>query len=112
MTSTYATAWTVYLCAVLVAHGLLWWLLRPLQRLEVRQLIHLCVFAFLVTPTRLEVGGDNWVPAFMAAVMEGIDLGFEAASSRLWPIFALMLVLILLSSFARWYLARRQLSGT
>ena len=41
-----------------------------------------------------------WVPAFMAAIMEGLNHGVDAALSRLWPILVMMLVL--LSAAAAW----------
>lgn len=107
MASNYTTAWLIYLAAIPVAHGLLWAALRRMRSRETRQVIHLCVFAFLITPARLEPGSPLWVPAFMAALMEGIDRGMDAASERLWPIFALMLALIVVSMLWRVLRARR-----
>lgn len=108
MASGYTTAWAVYLAAVLIAHGLLWCLTRRLSVAGLQQLIHLCVFAIFITPARLEPGRDVWVPAFMAALMEGIDSGMAAASDRLWPILVVMLCLVLASVLLRHYLARRR----
>lgn len=110
MATGYTTAWMIYLVAVLVAHGLLWSLTRRLPWRELQQIIHLCVFALLITPARLEPDSSLWVPAFMAATMEGIDSGPEAASNRMWPVLVVMLVLVVLSVVGRWYLLRRRLA--
>lgn len=107
MASNYANAWLLYLAAVGVAHFLLWWLMRRLKSLELKQVIHLCVLALLITPARLEPDSGNWVPAFMAALMEGIDSGFDAAANRLWPIFCVMLVFIVSAMLIRRRLATR-----
>lgn len=112
MASNYTNAWLLYLAAVLVAHFLLWWLMRRMQSVELKQVVHLCVLALLITPARLEPGSDNWVPAFMAALMEGIDSGFDAAANRLWPIFSVMLVFIVTAMLVRRWLATKAGRGS
>ena len=115
MESNYTLAWSVYLGAVVVAQLLLWWPLRQLPFADARRLIQLCVFAMFITPARLDPGSDFWVPAFMAALMDALEFGSEAALARVWPILAVMLVLVLASSLLRMvpvWRARSRLSDT
>lgn len=111
MEPNYQIAWTIYLVSVAVAQWLLWLLIRPLSSKDTKQVIQLCVFALLITPIPLEPGDlRHWVPAFMAALMEAIDTGINAALNRLWP--ALVLMLVLLLSAMAWRLHRQGRRGT
>lgn len=97
MTSNFLLAWGVYLASVVVALLLVWLAVRRWLGADAQRVLLLCLFAFLVVPTRLEPGSEYWSPAFMAALMEAIDKGGDAALDRLWPNFVFMLVLVLLS---------------
>ena len=93
----YYQAWGIYVAAVLVAHLLLWRLLRKLPFRGVKTVLHLCMAALLLTPAALEPGQNYWVPAIMAAAMEGLNNGMDAATARLMPILVVMLLLLCLS---------------
>ncbi len=108
--SDYYISWSIYLAAVLAAQLLLWRVLSIISSREIKTLIQLLLFALLITPVPLEPGQSYWVPAFMAAIMEGLNLGLEAALPRLWPIFTMMLVFVCLSVAWRLYRLRRQSS--
>lgn len=109
----YYLAWLIYLFALLAAELLLW---RGLHKRIHRELLHvlqLLVFALFITPVTLELEQgmsmqDYWVPAFMAALMEGINEGFAAALPRLTPVLVVMALLLTLSLV--WRLLRRRLN--
>lgn len=105
--SDYYTAWAIYWLAVIVAQLLFWRALAAINSQQVKVLSQLLLFALLITPVSLETGQPHWVPAFMAAIMEGLNDGFDAALSRLWPILLMMLVFILLAAAWRRYGLRR-----
>ena len=94
-TYEYVLAWAVYLLAVAAAQVLCWRVTRPLPWADARRVIQICIFALLITPARLQPSDSYWAPAFMAAIMDGLNEGSEQALSRLWPILATMLVLLL-----------------
>lgn len=108
--SDYYISWSVYLVAVLVAQLLLWRVLRIIKTQDIKFLVSILFFALLITPVPLETSQSYWVPAFMAAIMEGLNHGFEAAQPRLWPIFMTMLIFVCLSVAWRLYRLRRQSS--
>lgn len=110
--SDYQLAWWIYLCAVLGAHCLLWWLLRPVTYTNVKAVLQLMLLALLITPAALEPGQSYWVPAFMAAFMDGVDSGIDAALVRLWPIFGAMLLFLLLFVLVKVLWARRRGGST
>lgn len=108
MESKYQVAWLIFFVAVVAAHLLVWQLIRRWRSREGKQVILLCLFAFLATPVPLEPGSSAWVPSFMAALMEAIDGGIDAALNRLWPALVVMLCLVLGSIGGRWYLQNRR----
>ncbi len=97
MPTDYYIAWGVYLLAIVGAQVVAWRLVRFIPQVDLRLILQLCLFALLITPAKLDADSNNWVPAFMAAIIEGVDHGLTAAMERLTPIFILMLVLIVLS---------------
>ena len=101
MDSNYLLAWSIYLGAVVVAMVLAWMPLRRWTSSDTRRLLLLCLFALLITPERLDPDHANWAPAFMAALMDAIDSGFQAGLNRLWPALLLMLALVVLSMLWR-----------
>lgn len=94
----YVVAWSIYLLAAIVAQILVWRMTRGLPLADLRTVLCLTVFAILFTPAQLDSGVNYWVPAFMAALMEGLNEGPDAALSRVGPILVVMLALVL-SSF-------------
>lgn len=112
MDSNYTLAWLIYLGAVAAAQLLIWLPLRRLRFADLRRVIELCVLGLLITPARLEPGSDNWVPAFMAALMELLESGSDAALDRLWPILLVMLLMLVVSMMIRYYLSRRMNNGS
>lgn len=108
--SDYYISWGIYWVAVAVAQFLLWRGLTIIKSQPIKILIQLLLFALLITPVPLESGQSYWVPAFMAAIMEGLNIGFEAALPRLWPILVMMLVLVSLAVAWQAYWLRRQSS--
>ncbi|ARN75880.1 hypothetical protein [Oceanicoccus sagamiensis] len=107
----YYLSWGIYLAAVLAAQLLLWRVLSIFKNQDIKTLIQLLLLALLITPVPLEPGQGYWVPAFMAAIMEGLNLGLDAALPRLWPIFTMMLVFVCLSVVWRLYRLRLQNNG-
>ena len=99
--SSYVWVWMFYLAAVLGAQILMWRLTSPLPGKELGLILQLCVFALLITPAQLEGLDHYWVPAFMAALMEGLNDGVDVAMQRLLPILTVMLALVVLSLFRR-----------
>ncbi|MEE8059264.1 MAG: hypothetical protein V3T17_15725 [Pseudomonadales bacterium] len=97
MGNDYLIAWSLYLLAVVAAQILTWRILRPFLQADIRAIVQLCVFSILITPARLEAGASYWVPAFVAALMDGVNDGVDAAIVRLWPIVMVMLVLVSIS---------------
>ncbi len=93
----YVIAWAIYLLAVVGAQVLSWRIARPLPWADLRLVFQLFIFAILITPARLEPTGSYWVPAFMAALMDGLNYGTDQVLNRLWPIWITLLVLLLLS---------------
>ncbi len=98
----YYIAWLIYLAAVLAAELLLWRGLHKRLNRDVLHVLQILVFALLITPATLDITqavslDGYWVPAFMAALMEGINEGFPAAMTRLTPVWVVMLVLLLLA---------------
>ena len=106
--SDYYLSWGIYLLAVVAAQILLWRVMVVISSREIKILLQLLLLAFLITPVPLEPGQFYWVPAFMAAIMEGLNFGLEAALPRLWPIFTTMLVFVCLSVGWRLYRLRRK----
>lgn len=100
-TSSYMIAWLVYIVAVGGAQLLAWRISRVLRSPDLRAIFQLVVLAALITPARLEEGANYWVPAFMVALMEGLNDGMEVALNRLLPMMVTMLVFILLSVVVR-----------
>ena len=92
--SEYYTAWSIYLLAVLVAEILLWRLLRIIKPGSVKLTLHLSLLALLLTPATLDITQSYWVPAFMVALMNGLNEGLEAALPPLQLILIVMLLLI------------------
>ena len=107
-TGGYYVAWVIYLAAVVVAQLLLRRSLRPVKGQQLKILLQLFLFALLITPVPLEPGQSYWLPAFMAALMESLNLGVDALWPRLWPIFFTMLLLLCLLAGWRAYRLRRQ----
>ena len=93
----YYLAWSIYFLAVVVAQWLLWRLMAGVKNRSVVTVAMLSVLALLITPAPLDDGQSYWVPAFMAAIMEGLDQGPDAVVPRLLPILIMMLVLLCLS---------------
>ena len=106
----YYLAWAIYLAAICLAHLVLWRMLRRLSSVNLRVVLHVCLFAILVTPAPFGSEGSYWVPAYMTAIMEGLNDGLDAMLNRMIPIFIVMLVLVTLSllfNFIRQRAARR-----
>lgn len=97
LSDEYFLAWGLYLLAVFGAQLLAWRLTRVIPQADVRVILQLLVLATFITPARLEEGVNYWVPAFIAALIEGLNDGGDAALTRLWSILVTMLVLVLLS---------------
>ncbi|MFA7553632.1 MAG: hypothetical protein WCY88_05230 [Spongiibacteraceae bacterium] len=95
--SNYYSAWAIYLLAVLAAELLLWCLVKRIKSKDIRWVLHLCLLALLITPVALDSAQQYWVPAVMAALMDGLNIGWDAAMPRLIPILLVMLVLLILS---------------
>ena len=104
----YYLCWGVYLLAVAASQLLLWRVLVVISNKEVKTVLQLSLLAILITPAVLEPGQAYWVPAFMAALMEGLNEGPDAALLRIWPILGVMLALITLSFIWRLYQGRYQ----
>lgn len=91
--SEYYTAWGFYLVAVASTQLLVWRITRSIPAVLLQRILQLCSLAILITPARLETGQNYFVPAFMAALMEGVIDGGAAAVSRILPIILMMLIL-------------------
>jgi hypothetical protein len=101
----YYLCWGIYLLAVAAAQVLLWRVLLVINNRSIKTVLQLTLLAILITPVSLESGQGYWVPAFMAAFMEGLNQGPDAALLRIWPILFLMLVFI--SLFFMWRLFQK-----
>lgn len=103
MAANVQLAWCVYAGAAVLGLALAWLGLRRFMGVDAQRVILLCLAALLAVPANIEADSGSWAPAFMAALMEGIDNGGDAALERLWPSFVVMLVLVLLSLAWRLY---------
>ena len=92
--SEYYLAWLIYLGAVLSAHLLLWRALVVVSSRDIKTVLHLFLCAILLTPTALSEGQHYWVPAFMSALMDGLNDGLAAAMPEVWRIVLVALLLI------------------
>lgn len=106
--SEYYLAWLIYLAAVLSAHLLLWRALKVISSRDIKTVLHLSLAAILLTPTTLTTGQNYWVPAFMSALMDGLNDGPAAAMSDLWSILIVMLLLVSISLGLKLYRRRKQ----
>ncbi|WP_101757119.1 hypothetical protein [Oceanicoccus sp. KOV_DT_Chl] len=102
--SEYYYAWIIYLLAVAAAQLLLWKILSGIKNRDITTVMQLLLLAVLIVPASLEQSG-YWVPSFMAALMEGINLGFEAALPRIWPILIAMFMFV--GTSLLWAMRRR-----
>jgi hypothetical protein len=103
----YFIAWAIYLLAALVAqlisYVIVGWKVRddrasrPKAIADFGMVVQLLVFAVLITPVRLELADNYWVPAFMAALMDGLNYGSDKALTRIWPIAIVLLLLLCIS---------------
>lgn len=109
VSNDYYLAWGIYLLAVVTAQLLLWKVLSGLKNRDIATILQLMLLALLIVPASLNQQ-NYWVPSFMAAMMEGINLGFDAALPRLWPILITMIILVCLSLF--WTFTRRSKVST
>lgn len=97
LNSDYYIAWFVYLMAVIAAQFIVWRLSSSFKSQDFRLLLQIFCFSLLIMPThlnQLQNGGGYWVPAFIAAVMDGLNDGFEASVPHLVPMLFLMLALL------------------
>lgn len=90
--SEYYIAWGFYLVAVASAQLLVWRLTRSMSAVILQRILQLSSLAILITPARLESGQNYFVPAFMAAIIEGVIDGGAAAVSRILPIVLMILM--------------------
>ncbi|MGK0500883.1 MAG: hypothetical protein ACJAYG_002537 [Oceanicoccus sp.] len=93
MTSDYYQTWAIYWGAVVVAVFLFWLLLRKFKRPTLTYSLLIMLLALLLTPAAPEAERGYWVPAYMVALMEGLNEGFEAAMPYLWPVIFMMVLL-------------------
>jgi hypothetical protein len=105
--SNYLIGWCVYLLAVVGMMVVLRHLTAGLKWKESAAVIKLCVLVLLLTPAKVDPEQGFWAPAFIAAFMEGISQGADAALTRAWPILIIMMVCLVLSFIWRLYERRR-----
>lgn len=112
MGSEYYLAWLIYLGAVCCAHVLLWRAMSVIASRDIKTVLHLVLASILLTPTTLTAGQNYWVPAFMSALMDGLNDGAAAAMPDIGSILIVMLVLVSLSLGLKLYRRRQQLVNT
>lgn len=95
LSNGYFIAWGIYALAVVMAQLLFWRLCRSIAHADLRLVLQFCLFALLVTPARLEQPLGYWAPAFMAALMDGLNYGLDQVLERLWPVLVSLLLLLL-----------------
>lgn len=100
-------AWLFYLVAVVVLLATGFRILNYLVSREVRNVLVLLVAALLLTPAQIEGPATAWSPAFMAATIEMITLGPQAALQRVWLILVVMLAAALIYAFGRRFMQQK-----
>jgi hypothetical protein len=110
MENEYLTSWLIYLSAALGAHLLLWRVLVVFSNTRWIHYSHCLLAAVLFTPVSLELDGRSGylVPAFMAALMDGLNDGFDAALPKIWLMLGFFVALIFFTLLFRVYISQRR----
>jgi len=95
--SDYYLAWAIYLLAVLTAQIVVWRLVLHVRFVELRSILQVCSLALFITPVRLDPTQNYWVPAFIAALMDGLNDGVDALLNRFVPVLFVMTGLLIAS---------------
>lgn len=103
----YLLAWSLYLLAVASSQLIVWRMLRALASVDLRISMQLIALAIWITPIQLESEQSYWVPVFMVAIMDGISFGADTALERLQPMWAVMLVMLVIVLLLKWRRSRR-----
>ncbi|MGK0442256.1 MAG: hypothetical protein ACJA0N_002064 [Pseudohongiellaceae bacterium] len=112
MGSDYVFAWSCYIASSITLIVVLWHLLIWFGLKETQNLICALAAVFLFTPVPVTTDSSYWAPAFMAAVIDLVASGTEAALNRIWPLLIVMFVVVLLTITWRIYQSKQNLTAS
>ena len=105
--SNHLIAWCIYMLAVVGAMVIVRRLCNYFRLNELASVIRIIVLVVLVIPAQIDPEMGYWAPAFMAAFMDLIAIGPEAAFERIIPVFIILVASIALSFFWRKFLRKK-----
>ena len=101
-------AWGVYIAASLFLALAAFRITAGLKYGGLRMVLRVLAVCLLITPAQLDGSSSNWVPAFIAVLLDEVTIGSDAAIERLWPLLAAMLAALLVSLGWRYMRAGKQ----
>ena len=103
----YLFAWCLYAISAFFLMLVCWRLTAFIGQADLRSVLRAVSFTLLVLPAQIDPELSYWAPAIMAILMESVTISLDAATKRLWPLLAAMLLAVVLSLIWRYLLRKK-----